>query len=349
MYSNIAHPLITENPHISNAFPLLHGRIKPTRNDHILLHKLVQERSYDLVINLCSFFSRRDFESVRCPVIFPMRLVADIVRAQSMKGDKAGFVYRLIEYINDTVFMLPTRIRPRGPKYTSLINKIYLPENAFIRGQELMRSAGISPGDKVVFFNPDTSNPYTFIPEHLQLELVQKILFCSEFDFLLLGPAFIFPGIETVLLNGIPYSLRKKVIVVPKETPIDVYASVVDSCELFITGDTGMMHITAARKICSSLKSPFKNHTAIVAIFGATEPKIYGYDSFEPEYVASSQDAPAKVFQVQPDCKNIACSVQRVIGRCLLNKCFRGLDTDAVAKYIMEYLSAPIRKFIHYS
>ncbi|MFQ5867803.1 MAG: glycosyltransferase family 9 protein [bacterium] len=339
VYSDRAHPLIAENPNISNTFPLLHGRIRPSENDRILLRNLVRERSYDLIINLCPFLSNRDFKCAGCPVIFPMRLVAHIVRAQSTKAEKAGFVYKLIEYINDMVFMLPVRIRPQKPKYTYSGNKIYLPEDVFIRRKEFMKSVGLSSGDKIVFFNPDASNPYTFIPRHLQLELVEKIFFYNNFDFLLLGSAFTFSKIEMVLLDRIPYSLRKKVIIVPKELPIDICASLVDGCEVFISGDTGMMHIAAARKIFANLKCPFKNRTAVVSIFGATEPKIYGYDSFKPEYILASQDAPSKVFEAQPDCKNITCSAQRVIKKCLLHKCFQGIDINGVVKYVVDYLS----------
>jgi ADP-heptose:LPS heptosyltransferase len=128
------------------------------------------------------------------------------------------------------------------------------------------------------------------------------------------------------------------VTVIPKETPIDVYAALTDHSDVFITGDTAPLHIAASKKIIVDSDRSFRNSTAVVGIFGATSSKIYGYDSFSQEHIPAPQKAPAKVFEEFPGCKNLTC-IDKIFKACPVVKCFDGLEPESIIEYVNDYLA----------
>jgi ADP-heptose:LPS heptosyltransferase len=132
--------------------------------------------------------------------------------------------------------------------------------------------------------------------------------------------------------------MRKKIVVIPRHIPIEAYPALIDDSNMFITGDTGPLHIAAARKVIVNSNNHFRNSTAIVEIFGATSAKIYGYDSFSDEYLSASQDAPSKTFEGFPHCKNLTC-IDKIFKKCPEVNCFEGIDTEEVIEYIQNYLN----------
>jgi hypothetical protein len=92
--------------------------------------------------------------------------------------------------------------------------------------------------------------------------------------------------------------------------------------------------------VCTDGDLSFRNRTAMVSLFGATDSQIYGYDSVREGYIGANQDAPSRVFDASPSCKNISCSIQRVTRTCSRGRCFDGLEIGDVAVYVKEYLSS---------
>ena len=65
----------------------------------------------------------------------------------------------------------------------------------------------------------------------------------------------------------------------PKAKLLDV-AALIDQSDVFVTGDTGLMHIAAATKKCreeSDTEFYPSNSVKIIALFGGTNPGFYGY------------------------------------------------------------------------
>lgn len=54
-------------------------------------------------------------------------------------------------------------------------------------------------------------------------------------------------------------------------------AALVDQSDMLVTGDTGIMHLAAANKVTVGQAGLFDNKTKIIAIFGGTNPGLYGY------------------------------------------------------------------------
>ncbi len=257
-----------------------------------------------------------------------------------MENETANVAYRVNEYVNQLFSALPQKTGSSKGTYDYSGTKLYLSADALAARNRYLRSLGISPDDVIVYFNPDASNKYTFLDRDKQLLLLKRLLSQHSFDFLLLGAGITFKGIERYLFDNIPGPLREKLVVLDKKVSLDTYASLLDICDVFITGDTGPMHIAAARKICINNPQAFNNRTAIVGIFGSSEPGIYGYDSFGDTFVNASQDAPSKIFEAIPDCKDITCSLQRITNKCSGERCFDGIDIDEIVAYIGGYLSS---------
>lgn len=339
-YNVIADPIIERNPQISNFYPIFASPFKPSKIERNRVMRLCREKAYDFVINLCPFLSGHDFRGADCAALFPTLLIAEILWAKAMKNETAHVAYRVNEYVNQLFSALPEKTDSSAGKCYYSGTKLYLSADALAARNRYLRSLGISPDDVIVYFNPDASNKYTFLDRGKQLFLLKRLLSQDSFDFLLLGPGITFKGIERYLFDNIPALLREKLVVLDKKLPLDTYASLLDICDVFITGDTGPMHIAAARKICVNNSPSFKNRTAIVEIFGSSEPRIYGYDSFGDTFVNASQDAPSKIFEATPDCKDITCSLQRIANKCSGERCFDGIDIDEIVAYIGGYLSS---------
>jgi ADP-heptose:LPS heptosyltransferase len=339
VYNLAADPLIRGNPQISNTFPIFRGFLRPSGQDRKSVRDLLRSHAYDLVINFCPFLSKRDFGDAGCPVMFPLGLLASIIQATMEKAGRANLVYNITAYVHQRMNGLPETAKEEAEPPACSGVKIYLSRKALAKRDQYVKSLGISSDHLIVFFNPDTSNSYTFINEQLQLDLLTEILLDPNLDFVFLGSGIVFKGIEKELYHQVPGELRKKLILA-RSLPIDVYASLLDLCDVFVTGDTGPMHIAAARKVCSDGDFSFRNRTAMVSLFGATDSRIYGYDSVREGYIGTNQTAPSRVFEASPSCKNLSCSIQRVTRTCAKGRCFDGLDIRDVAAYVKEYLSS---------
>jgi ADP-heptose:LPS heptosyltransferase len=339
-YNRVADPIIGKNPHVSNAFPIFSHSLTPSKDESEFVQKLLRKKTYDFVINFCPFLPQRYLKNNGCPVLSPIRLIVDIVKAWGKRDGSVNIGYYTTQYMNQLYKEFPGNTHTANGAFHYSGGKIYLPWDIFPKRDNYMKGLGISPRDVILFFNPDTSNPYTFIDENLQVHLLKKLLSHDNFDRILLGSGISFKGIENKLYDKIPRTLKKKVVVFSEAIPIDIYAALLDMCDVFITGDTGPMHIAAARKICVDGNYGFRNRTAVVSIFGATDSKIYGYDSSKEGYMRANQDAPSKVFEGLPGCKKITCSIQRLTQECSGDMCFDGIDIDKIVSYINGYLSS---------
>ena len=338
VYQRKAYFLIKANPYIDKHLPLFRSFGYPSKKDCKSLKKIIEKYDFDLIFNFCPYFSTGNFKSANSAVIHPIRFIANIIRAYSSNNDKAQIVFQFNRFANELIEEFPSDIKSRDkPKLDFSDSHLYTTQQLYTKTKKIMEKLRIDPRAKKILFNPDTASQYTFIPFKLQLELLKGIL-SQKNRTLLLCPGYVFKGIEKKLLKKIPSHIRKKIVVIPRDIPIEAYPVLIDDSNIFITGDTGPLHIAAARKVIVNSKNNFRNSTAIVGIFGATSAKIYGYDSFSDEYLSASQDAPSKTFEGFPHCKNLTC-LDKIFKKCPEVKCFQGIDTEEVIEYVQNYLS----------
>lgn len=338
VYQHKAYPLIKANPDIDRHFPLFRNLGYPSKRDCKILKNLIERCDFDLIFNFCPYLPANNFKSANSSVINPVRFIANIIRDYTSDNCKAQIAFQMNKFAKELIEEFPADIKPKTkPRIKFSENHLFTTQQLYKKTSKAMDKLNINAHTKKILFNPDTASPYTLIPLKFQLELLKGILPHNKLT-VLMNCGFIFKGIEKKILNEIPSSLRKKIVVIPREIPIDVYAALIDNSDIFITGDTGPLHIAAAKKIIVNSDNHFKNSTAVIGIFGATSAKIYGYDSFSDEYLSAPQSAPSKVFEAFPACKNLTC-IDKMFKKCPEVRCFDGLEPEQVIDYVQNYLS----------
>jgi ADP-heptose:LPS heptosyltransferase len=338
IYQKSASPLVCTNPDIDEHFPLFRSIGYPSDKDFASLRNLLKGFRFDLIFNLNPYFASKHFRSVRSPVIYSTRLISNVIRNYTSDGSEAHISLHMSKFADELIETLVSNPKKRGKKQQDFHhNCFYTTQSPFLKAQRIVKKLNINSSSKKVFLNPDTSCAYTRIPLGIQKELLKGIL-ANPGVHVLLNCGFTFQGIEQELLREIPSSMKKRITIIPKETPIDVYAALTDHSDMFITGDTAPLHIAAAKKIIVDSDLSFQNSTAVVGIFGATSSKIYGYDSFSEEHIPAPQKAPSKVFEVFPECKNLTC-IDKIFKACPKVKCFDGLKPESIIEYVNNYLA----------
>jgi ADP-heptose:LPS heptosyltransferase len=189
----------------------------------------------------------------------------------------------------------------------------------------------------LILYNPDAASRFSLIPLELQGSLIRQL---AKLPFsILLGAGHTAKSIEVELLNFLPPSERNKILIIPPSMPLDCYAALIDFSDVFITADTGPLHIGAARKFARSKNYKFRNKTAIFSIFGASSACIYGYDSNLPGFFPANQDAPSYVYIAESPCRNITC-INKMAKTCKTVRCFHSLDIEQIVLDIRSYLSS---------
>jgi ADP-heptose:LPS heptosyltransferase len=342
IHSAKAAPLVENNPAIARSIPLFEGRFVPEDPECEAVRARVSSGDYELVLSFCPFLPEGVLDEAPCPTITPIRLVCDIIaRACSGNGARAGLAENLAAYVGQIAGACACE-NDRALETSTFRPRIYLMERSVRRREGWLREQGLSPEARTVFFNPDASNSYTLVPVHDQLELLRCLLASEACEQLLLGSGFTFTGIERRLLEELGPQYRRKATVVPRDLPIDAFAALTDLCEVFLTADTGPMHIAAARKVCCDGSCRFRNRTSVIGLFGPTLPRVYGYDSRRAGYSDANQDAAARVFESSCARKNLMCSLARIAEQCTGRECFEGFDPTEVAGFALKVLGESV-------
>ena len=338
-YQSKSFPLIKANPEIENHYPIFKSTGYPSEEDLENLKNIIKSNDYDLIFNFCPYFSRNTFRSAQAPVIYPIRWIAEIIKAYSSHNHKAQITFRLNKFSASLLKKIDSdkELNNRPGRDLSK-GQLFLTEQVYIKTIKFMDKLSIDPNKANILYNPDSSSRYTLVPHSIQVRLLKGILSLKKLDHLLMNCGFTFKGIEKELMAEIPAHLRKKITIIPRDTEIDIYTGLVDNVRILITGDTAPIHIAAAKKYILDSNNSFNNSTAIIGIFGATSAKIYGYDSYLPGYAASAQSAPSKIFEGAPSCKNLTC-INKIFKRCPKVRCFEGVEPDEIVDYVRDYLT----------
>jgi len=309
------------NPDITNLFPVYNGAQYPTEEDISQISKIASSKDYDLIINFSPMISDKIFG--RQNVVNFSLMAAQLIRNEKFEEKVNNVSYQAFNFIKDLFRdYLPSEFDDKfdGPS-------VYLPEAAVDIANNFLLKNNISNDLPVIFLNPDASAKYTRIPFEVQLDLLQNLteLNCA----VLLGGGHVEKNIEQKLLQSLPVKNRNKVVIVPAEFKLDAYAALIDFADVYITGDTGPLHIAAARKFLRNNGSSLRNKTAIFSIFGGTPSHIYGFDSKKPGYFAANQDAPSRAFIAPSPCRNITC-INKLAKTCGTVRCFNSLNINEI-------------------
>lgn len=213
--------------------------------------------------------------------------------------------------------------------------RVTLSDSALDRAGHLAYEMGLSDDRAVVFFNPDEAFRFTRIPFDKQAALLSRMVKSNAT--VLLGEGHTDAGIGLRLKEALAPPLRARIRIVPAALPLDAYAALIDLSDVFVSGDTGPLHVAAARKYSRTNRFVFRNRTAILSIFGATPARMSGYDSLQSGYLPAHQDAPSWCYSSGSPCRNITC-LDKMLKTCRTVRCFEQMDVEILAGRINAYL-----------
>ncbi|HVZ81678.1 MAG TPA: glycosyltransferase family 9 protein [bacterium] len=323
--------LIEGNPVISNLYPLFTGVVFPEPADIESVKELVAENRYDLCFNCSPFFEDDSLFPPGQAILNFMTVAPRLIRNGLDRTGINHFLHQSYSFPDKLLRSSRNTFASRAFRGVD----VFLSDGALRTAEQWLQASGIRPGKPLFFLNPDTASPYTLIPEHYQVELLKRVL---RMDVeVLLGTAFTHKNIEQRILEGLDPQERRRVVLVPTSLPIDAYTALIDKADVFVTGDTGPLHIAAARKRSKSGNSEFRNRTFVVSVFGATPAHMSGYDSTDPLFPPANQDAPSRTFVSESPCRNITC-VNKMAKTCQKVRCYDRLDVEGMAGEISDYL-----------
>lgn len=323
--------LIGGNPAISNLYPVFTGAVFPETSDVESIQKLVRQNQYDLCFNCSPFFEDGRLFPKGQKFLDFMTAAPQLARNEI---DRTGINHFLFQSYLFVEKLLKETVSSR-PQKPFLGVPVTLSDEAFERAKTFLRDSGLPPEKPLVFLNPDTASRFTLVPFEYQAALLKGFL---EMDCgILLGTAFTFKDMEKRLLGTLSADERKRVFVVPPTLPIDAYAALVDFADVFVSGDTGPLHIAAARKYSRSGDVQFRNRTFVISIFGATPARMSGYDSTNPLFPPANQDVWSKTYVSESPCRNITC-VNKMAKTCQKVRCYEKLDVGIIVGDIQKHL-----------
>ena len=321
----------------------------PTKADLEQIARLIETERYSVILNMGPFLDKRRLPENSKVIQLYVPFAAYILRAWKANGRRhiSYFARNFItEFLSGKAQQLEegTFAEPTIPVST---NTVYLSRESVEMAKAFLDSHELGVGSGLVFFNPDATSQYGQIPFEIQSRLLKYIAGLDKVRAILLGKAYTIKGIEERLLKELPRALAEKIVIVP-HLPIEVYTALIDASDMFISGDTGPLHISACRKVMVVHSSadgrspaeyaPLRNRTAVLAIYGATDSRMYGYDSIQPHHAPANQDVPSRSFSAPAVCRNISC-INKFGKSCSEVRCFDGLPEAEIEHYILSYFT----------
>ncbi len=327
--------LFEGNSEVSNLYPVYNSAPFPTENDLARLLNILNKKDYDLIINYSPMIPGKIFGN-RAVINYTL-MAAQLIKNEGISASINNINFSAYNFIGN----LFRDYIPQDFQDEFKGANIYLSDNAIDEAEKFFTINGISVDKPIIMFNPDASAVYTRMPFDFQIELLKKLnkLDCT----ILIGAGHVEKFIEDRIMEYFSRNDGQNIFVIPPSTELNAYAAIIDRSDIFITGDTGPLHIAAARKFSSSSGKSLRNKTAVYSIFGSTPPKIYGYDSKLKNYIPANQDAPSKVFIAQTPCRNISC-INKMSKACKEVRCFDSLSTDEIVSEAVFYMES-IKRF----
>ena len=328
--------IIKGYPEVNRIFPIYNSSPFPSEGDLHILKQVVKNSHYDAIINFSPMINNKIFESKY--VIDYSIMATELINNESNFALVNNVTYQAYSFIRNAFH----NYLPSNHKSDFRGSRIYLSNKAVLDAQNFLVENGLDLSTSKVMLNPDASSIYTRIPFNIQLQLLQ--LLCELDCQILLGSGHVEKLIEQRLISALTKSEREKVFIIPQHVDLDVYTALIDFSDVFITGDTGPLHLAASRKYLQEDLKSLRNQTAVFSIFGSTPPRIYGYDSQKQGFFPANQDADSKVFIAKNRCRNITC-INKISKTCAQVLCFQDLNTDEIINAVNEQIKIAEHEF----
>jgi len=331
--------LMEGNPDISNLYPYFTGGVFPSPSDLENLKKLVVENQYDLCYNCSPFFEDSTHFPKGQVILNFLSAAPQIMRNEIGQTGNNHTIHQCYD--------LPRRLLSQfmSPKRTGSLKgvPVTLSDGAIAEAQAFLKDKQVPTNQPIIFMNPDTASRFTRVPFEDQVVLLKRL---SQIPgHILLGTDFTTKTLEQRLLERLLPEEKAKVTCVPTSLSLDGHTALIDFADVYISGDTGPLHMAAARKVSKSGNFKFRNKTFVISIFGATPARVSGYDSKNPLFLPANQDVQSRVYATESLCHNVTC-VNKMFKTCKTVRCFEALDVENIVVDIKLYLSEKIQKSV---
>jgi len=326
-----ASSLIEGNPEVTRVLPFFTGGFFPSAANLAELSDLVKGEPYDLCLNFSPFIKDKDIVADGHGILNIMTYAPVIMGNEKDTARINHFIYHDYRFTRDLLSIVAQPVRKeafRGVRLT-------LTDSAIEQARRFASDAGLSSGMPTVFYNPDAASRYTRMPFEKQADLLVRLARLEAL--ILLGAGHTEAGIGERLKASLPVLFRSKLKIIPSDMPLEVFSALIDFSDVFISGDTGPLHLAAARRYSRSGRFVFHNRTAVLSLFGATPARMSGYDSFQPGYLPANQDAPSWSYTAGSPCRNITC-LNKMYKTCRTVRCFEEVDVQSLAQRVRSYL-----------
>ncbi len=323
--------LILGNPSITHVYPRFTGTVFPTSADIESLRELVSENHYDLCFNASPFFEDAKLFPKDQVFLNFMTVAPQLMRNELDRAGNNHFLHQSYSFVER--LLLDNGFAQNAKGFGGV--QVILSDEAVQKARSFLEVEGIATNELILFLNPDTASPYTLIPFRYQERILKEWLKleCP----ILLGASFTHADMTERLYRSLSPLEKSRVHPTPPSLPIEAYTALIDSADVFLTGDTGPLHMAAARKVSRSGHYGFRNKTFVISVFGATPARMSGYDSVDPLYLPANQDAPSRTYVSESPCRNITC-VNKMLKTCGTPRCFESLDVDRIMTDIRDHL-----------
>jgi ADP-heptose:LPS heptosyltransferase len=135
---------------------------------------------------------------------------------------------------------------------------------------------------QVLMIAPDTASAVTRPPLDLLIAALSSVLAARTNLIVALLPSYTEETRSRRLWEVLRQSYSYRVFLIPAEPRSHLLetTALIDQADIFVTGDTGVMHLAAAHKKVSDRSGERfapKNTGKIIALFGGTNPNYFGY------------------------------------------------------------------------
>jgi ADP-heptose:LPS heptosyltransferase len=188
----------------------------------------------------------------------------------------------IVKHMVNHYFRKPAPIVAHDKEITLYISSQHV-KKAMKTIAALKEKAPMAAGDcKVLVIAPDTGSAVTRPPIDLLIAALSSVLVACPHLIVYILPAYTETHRSCYLLEALRKSGPGRVFLMPAEpkTHLLEITALIDQADIFVTGDTGVMHLAAAHKKLQEeddMHFAPKNSVKIIALFGGTNPDYFGY------------------------------------------------------------------------
>jgi ADP-heptose:LPS heptosyltransferase len=326
-----AHSLIDGNPEATRTIPFFSSGTFPSGEALAALKRMIQVERYDLVLNFCPYIDDKDIGLKGIRMLNFLSYAPVILKNERRPYEINHFTSLTYRFVRDSLSRVAGPLREE--RFMGL--RLTITDKAFDEAGRFAKEAGLQTDEPVIMYNPDAASPFTRMPFDKQASLLASLARLNTK--ILVGAGHTESRIGHRLISSLEPRLRSLTRIVPASLSLAAYSALLDLSDIFITGDTGPLHLAAARKYSASGGRQFRNRTAVLSLFGATPARMSGYDSSRPGYLPANQDAPSRAYTAQSPCRNSTC-VNKTFKTCRFVRCFDGVDIDGLTAWTEAYL-----------